>query len=346
MVVDDNLSNLKMISNALSECFAVHTAASAAAMFKMLTKVPDIALILLDVDMPEMDGYETCKTLKANSETVDIPVIFLTGKIDMDSETYGLELGAVDYIRKPFNPILLAKRVKLHIESDRQKKELRDKNSELLNEINQFNEAFVTGIADLIESRDGETGGHVHRTEQYIRCLLDNIDFSGSQFLEKLTEVDVDVICKASQLHDVGKIAIPDNILHKPGKLTKEEFDIMKQHSLSGKQIIDKLAKHINGNVFLEYSCIIAVSHHEKWDGTGYPYGLKGNDIPFLGRVMAIADVYDALISPRVYKDRMTHEQAKEIIVSESGTHFDPDLVEVFIKVEPLFKNIAKSIIV
>jgi putative two-component system response regulator len=352
ILVDDNPANLRIGKNVLTEKYAVATAPSADKMFTLLEN-NNPAMILLDVDMPEMNGYEAIKVLKSKPQTRDIPVIFLTARTESDDELAGLSLGAIDYITKPFQPPLLVKRIEVHLLVEAQKKKLEKQTDELKyfndnlqrlveektqNVINLQN-ALLKTMAELVECRDDITGGHIERTQKGIKILLDGIEKSGL-YREETKGWNVELLLQSSQLHDVGKISIDDNILKKPGKLTDEEFEAMKKHAVFGEKIIEKIAMLAKENDFLKYAKIFAASHHEKWDGTGYPYGLKGNEIPLLGRIMAVADVYDALTSVRPYKKAFTHDEAVRIIVEGNGKQFDPALVEIFIQTADQFSNI------
>jgi len=355
LLVDDNPANLRIGKNVLAENFAVATAPSAEKMFNLLQNNKP-AMILLDVDMPEMNGYEAIKILKSNPETRNIPVIFVTARTESDDELAGLSLGAIDYITKPFQPSLLIKRIEVHLLVDAQKKKLEKQAAELkyfndnlqrmveektASVINLQN-ALLKTMAELVECRDDITGGHIERTQKGIKILLDSIEKDGL-FLEETKNWNFDLLLQSSQLHDVGKISIDDSILKKPGKLTDEEFEAMKKHSEFGEKIIEKIETLAKENDFLKYAKIFAASHHEKWDGTGYPHGLKENNIPLLGRIMAIADVYDALTSVRPYKKAFPHEEAVKIIVENSGRQFDPALVEAFIKTSEQFREIVNA---
>jgi putative two-component system response regulator len=349
MIVDDNIANLKIAKNSLSDVYDVFTVPSAAKMFDLLERnKPE--LILLDVDMPEMNGYEAIDILKKRPETRDILVIFLTGKSDSESELEGLSLGAVDYISKPFMPPLLKKRIELHLTVKEQSRRLEDQAVKL----QKFNEnlqkmveektgkvvalqrAILKTVADLVESRDDITGGHVERTQHGLKVLIDGLKDLGL-YREQMEGWDLDLLLQSSQLHDVGKIAITDSILNKPGRLTQEEFEKIKKHTTIGVQIIEKIEASTPESEFLKYAKIFAATHQEKWDGTGYPMGLAGEEIPLQGRLMAIADVYDALVSPRPYKEALPHEEAVQIILSGKGTHFDPVLIDVFEQVADQF---------
>jgi len=353
ILVDDNMANLTMGRNMLKTFYEVYPAPSASKLFEILGKVtPD--LVLLDIDMPEMNGYDAIKKLKAESGLADIPVIFLTAKNDESSELEGFNLGAVDYISKPFSGPLLLKRIANQLLIVRQKNELlanqaalrdyadslsekvRDKTSEVIN----LQNAVLSTVADLVEFRDKLTGGHVARTRMYLKALADQLVADGI-YADEIRNWDMDFFLASAQLHDVGKIAISDAILNKPGKLDPEEFEIMKTHVTVGVDAIEKIMANANEHAFLRHAFLITGTHHEKWDGTGYPVGLRGNNIPLEGRLMAIADVYDALIAVRPYKKAFTHEEACKIIIEGSGTHFDPALVDVFKKIESQFVKAA-----
>jgi putative two-component system response regulator len=349
MVVDDDITNLKFAKVALSGVYEVLTVPSAEKMLKLLdTERP--ALILLDINMPEMNGLEALRQLKANRWSRDIPVIFLTSRSDPSSEIAGLSLGAVDYIRKPFEPHILRMRMALHLTMENQKKMLELQKSELqyFNEnlrrmvkeetekVVELQGAILNTLADMVESRDDSTGGHAWRTQRWIEILITALSETGP-YRDIVADWDVGLLMRSSQLHDTGKIAISDSILLKPGKLTPEEFEIMKGHVEYGVRIINRICEHTTEHSFLEHAKVFAGAHHEKWDGSGYPNGLRGEDIPLQGRLMAIADVYDALISPRPYKRAFSHDEAVGVIIEGSGTHFDPELVKIFRQAEGEF---------
>ncbi|GHU81403.1 two-component system response regulator [Clostridia bacterium] len=346
VLVDDDISNLKIGRTALSENYEVYTVPSAEKLFELLKRYTP-HLILLDVDMPDIDGYQTMHILQSKPETKDIPVIFLTGKSEPENELKGLELGAIDYISKPFAAKLLNKRVELHLRLLEQDKRLREFNENLQAMVDEKTKSVVDmqfsilkTIADLVERRDGDTGGHIARTQKNLRILLDALMDMGIYQDQIDPDWDIEIVILSSQLHDVGKIAIDDHILRKPGKLDNRELDEIKRHTVYGSEIIDKMIGSIPAdNEFLYYAKIFAETHQEKWDGTGYPYGLKGEAIHLLGRLMAIADVYDALVSERPYKKAYPHEEAVKIILEGKGTHFDPVLVDVFEKIAGELKH-------
>jgi len=362
MVVDDDLTNLMVAKTALTHAYDVFTVPSAAKMFDMLARnKPN--LILLDIEMPETDGMEALSILKSNPSTSDIPVIFLTGKNDDESELRGLALGAIDYISKPFMHELLLKRVDLHLTMASQQLRLDEQNKKLeasVKAIRDFNEnlqrmvedrtrevlnlqnALLHGLADMVENRDDATGGHIERTQLYLGALISGLNKMGL-YQEDMRGWDIELMIESSELHDLGKIAISDSILKKPGRLTHEEFEEMKKHVEFGVSIIEKIEKDASGSNFLMYAKIFAGTHHEKWDGSGYPKGLAGSEIPLPGRLMALADVYDALTSKRPYKEPFSHEEAARIIHEGRGSHFDPIIVDAFDQVADKFASIAKE---
>jgi len=346
MLVDDNKANLTIGKSILSEHYEVFALCSADKLFEFLQHViPD--LILLDVDMPGMNGYETIKLLKADIKYSDIPVIFVTAKKSQTDELDGLSLGAIDYVTKPFAPALLLKRIENHLLSQKQKACLQDFNDNLIKMVKEkthqlfgLQNAIINNMAELVEFRDVLTGKHISRTQKYLELFAQRLIEEGV-YADELQMWDMNVILLSSQLHDIGKIAISDTILNKAGKLTSEEVEIMKTHAKKGVDVIEKIEHSANFLGFLEYAKIFAGTHHEKWDGTGYPLGLAGEDIPLEGRIMAIADVYDALISERPYKKSFTADESAQIIIDGSGNHFDPALIETFAKVKDDFAAIA-----
>ena len=350
-LVDDNPTNLRIGINALEGKYNVVTAPSAQKMFNLLeNNKPD--MILLDIDMPEMTGYEALVILKEKPETKDIPVIFVTVRYDYNDEHHGFSLGAIDFISKPFQPDILIKRIEAHLLIEKQKKTLESQSAELKN----FNEnlqkmvdektqsvldlqsALLKTMAELVECRDDITGGHIERTQRGLQIILEELEQSNIYTDEK-QGWSMALLLQSCQLHDVGKISIDDSILKKPGKLNDEEFELMKKHASFGEGIIEKIQTLTKESDFLKYAKIFAASHHEKWDGSGYPRGLKEQEIPILGRIMAIVDVYDALISERPYKKAFTHEEAVRIISDGSGKQFDPALVDVFLQSAEQFRG-------
>ena len=355
IMVEDNMATLTMGRNMLKKHFEVYPAPSPAKLFEILENIiPD--LVLMDIEMPEMSGYEAIKKLKADPRFTGIPVIFLTSKSDESSELEGFDLGAVDYIAKPFSGPLLLKRIENQLLIVEQKKELMANQKKLKDyadnleikvkkktkEVFNLQNAVLSAVADLVEFRDKQTGGHITRTQLYLKALTDELILEGT-YSEEVKKWDMDFFLPSAQLHDVGKIAISDLILNKPGRLTPEEFEIMKTHVIVGVDAIERIMSNTKEHAFLKHALLIAGAHHEKWDGTGYPMGIKGKKISLEGRLMAIADVYDALISSRPYKKPFTHEEACNIIEEGSGTHFDSALIDVFKKIKDQFKAIAQE---
>lgn len=347
-LVDDDATNLMVGKNVLSKTYNVFTLNSGPRLFKFLERVkPD--LILLDITMPEMSGYEVMKQLKSDLDTASIPVIFLTALDSEETEFEGLSLGARDFVTKPFLPTLLLKRIELHLLVESQRQELVNYNNNLeemveekIKTVVELKNVVLKTMAELVEYRDEITGGHVDRTQRYVKVMIDGMR-ENCVYLDEVNSWDEALVLQSSQLHDVGKISIKDSILFKPGKLTVEEFEEIKGHTTFGEKVITNLIDSTTDSGFLEYARIFAISHHEKWNGKGYPNGLAGEDIPLLGRMMAIADVYDALVTDRPYKRAFSHEEAVKIITEDSGTHFDPALIEVFLGAHDKFRRISSE---
>ncbi len=343
MIVDDNVTNLSIARKALCDEYTVILIKDGAmALAEISNTNPD--LILLDVEMPGISGFEVIEKIKNDMPEPykSIPVIFLTAKDDGSSEFQGLNLGAVDYVRKPFSTALLKKRVALHLKLHNYSNNLKNMVKEQVAHIEELQYAVVYAMSEMVERRDHTTGGHILRTSKYLKALMNKL-IDDSVYSDELSDIDVNMFCHAAQMHDVGKICISDQILLKEGKLTNEEYDIMKTHTKFGGDIIKSSVKDVHNFEFLEAAAMFALSHHEKWNGKGYPKGLKEKDIPIGGRMMAIVDSYDAIISKRPYKQAKTHEQAVEIIVQDSGQHFDPVMVNAFVEIENEFKLIFEA---
>lgn len=348
LVVDDTPDNLFLMSGLLKDLYKVKVASGGDKALRIAQSGTPPDLILLDVMMPDLDGYEVCRRLKENPATRDIPVIFLTAKSAVDDEKKGFELGACDYITKPVSPPIVMARVKNHLALKASADFLRNKNDYLerevalrTREVSEVQNVTIHAMASLAETRDTDTGNHLRRTQNYVKALAQALQ-SHPRFSGILTDSYITSLFKSAPLHDIGKIGIPDSILLKPGRLEPQEFEIMKTHTTLGRDVIQSAEDSLGIKVeFLTIAKEIAYSHQEKWDGSGYPLGLAGDAIPVSARLMAVADVYDALISKRVYKDGMPHEKAAQIIVEGRGQHFDPDMVDTFVALQDEFRAIA-----
>ena len=345
LVVDDVAENIEILVEALDD-YEVRVAMDGkTALEAVADEKPD--LILLDIMMPIMDGYETCQRLKSNPGTADIPVIFLTALTDIENKTKGFEIGGVDYITKPFEIMEVQARVKTHLSLVLAKHELKKQNETLeikvkerTKELSLTQEVTIEAMAALAEYRDPETGGHIRRTKNYVRLLAQKLA-TRPEFSQNLDPATIDLLWLSAPLHDIGKVGVPDHILLKPDRLTAEEFEEMKKHTIYGHEAIAAAESKLGDNSFLRLAKEIALTHQEKWDGTGYPHSLAGKDIPLSGRLMALADVYDALISKRVYKKPFPHAKAVEIILEGKGRHFDPDMVDAFMEIQEDFRQVA-----
>ncbi|MDR0502080.1 MAG: response regulator [Treponema sp.] len=330
-IVDDNNVNLAAADDVLSGYYRVFTLPSASDMFDLLHDIkPD--LILLDILMPEMNGFETLKVLKSSSEYADIPVIFLTSRNDSVTESLGFEKGAVDFITKPFSGPVLLNRIKTHLN-------IEDIIYERTSSLKKLKNGIVSVLAGIVENRDKWTGGHIERMSGYISLFLESIR-ADELYKDETENMDYETLISASRLHDIGKIVVTDAILNKRDNLTIEEIEVIKTHASEGERIIEEITHTAGDEAFLQCSRYFVGYHHERWDGSGYPYGLKGKDIPLPGRIMAIADVYDALVTERPYKLAFSHNEAVEIISNSSGVHFDPCLVKIFLKLEKEFEKV------
>lgn len=362
LVVDDTGENLTVIGGLLQPFFRVRVANSGMRALKVARSDPRPDLILLDVMMPEMDGYTVLAELRQDPYTRDIPVMFVTAMDGDQDEEYGLSLGAVDYITKPIRPAILLARVRTHLELKDARDWLRDQNGYLEGEVSRrmrendlIKDVSLNALALLAEKRDNETGNHLYRTQAYVEALMQELQ-DHPRFRHALSAAQRQLIAKAAPLHDIGKVGIPDQILLKPARLTPEEFEIMKTHSLIGAEAIEAAIERVvggdrarldelQGNTPLDFLVVarhIALGHHEKWDGSGYPQGLRGDAIPIPARLMALADVFDALTCKRHYKKAFPLEQAVALLVEGRGTHFDPDVVDAFLAIQDRFADIAQ----
>lgn len=349
LIVDDTPENLTVLGELLQPAYRVRAANSGRRALQIAAGDPRPDLILLDVMMPEMDGYAVLAHLRESQRTRDIPVIFVTAMNATEDEEHGLDCGAVDYITKPLRPAIVLARVRAQLEVKKARDWLRNQNTYLeaevarrMSENRLIQEVSIHALARLAETRDPETGNHLHRTQEYVRTLGHDLKLH-PRFSAFLTERTIDLLAISAPLHDIGKVGIPDHVLLKPGKFTPDEWEIMKTHARLGSEAIEQAERDAAHPVeFLTLAKEIAHHHHEKWDGSGYPDGLAGDGIPVSARLMALADVFDALISRRVYKPPMPFEKARDIIASERGRHFDPDVVDAFLANFEHFRIIAE----
>lgn len=350
LVVDDTPDNITLLCSLLGEEYKNKVATNGQKALKIAMSDPQLDLILLDIMMPDMDGYEVCRQLKADPRTAHIPVIFLTAKTQEGDETMGFELGAVDYITKPIIPPILMARVHTHLSLQEARRSVERQNEVLEEQVEQrtrqlaaLQDAIIIAMASLAETRDNETGHHIRRTQHYIQELALELQ-KHPKFKEVLDQKFIATLYKSAPLHDIGKVGVPDRILLKPGRLTPEEFEEMKRHTIYGRDAIIAAEKSlVVPESFLVAARDIAYCHHEKWDGSGYPQALSGEEIPLSARLMALADVYDALITKRIYKEAISHKESVEIISQGSGTHFQPEVVDAFLAVHDKFDAIAKQ---
>jgi putative two-component system response regulator len=339
LIVDDNPENLTVIGELLQPDHAVRAANSGLRALRLARLEPRPDLILLDVMMPEMDGYEVLQQLREHPDTADIPVIFLTALNGSDDEERGMVKGAMDYITKPIRPPILLARVRTQLELKQARDLMRNRNHWLEAEVSRrmaenqrIQDVTIHALARLAETRDNETGNHILRTQEYVRTLARRLQCN-PRFADRIDDHLVALLAKSAPLHDIGKVGIPDRVLLKPGRLDAAEWEIMKTHAKLGADALELAERDVAHPVeFLQCAKQIARSHHERWDGHGYPDGLAGEAIPLPARLMALADVYDALISQRVYKPPFPHAQAFTMIVAERGRHFDPDVVDAFVE--------------
>jgi putative two-component system response regulator len=348
LLVDDETLYIDILVDLLKDDYSTVVAKSGVQALKRAADEPRPDLVLLDILMPGMDGYEVCRLLKEDPRTSCIPVIFLTVKSEVANEVRGFELGAVDYIAKPMSPPIVRARVKSHLALHQAQQQLAQQNefleqrvSERTVELSRTKDVAIFCMATLAETRDSETGKHILRTQNYIKILAQHL-INHPRFSDFLQlDGTVEMLSKTSPLHDIGKVGVPDRILLKPGKLDTDEWIEMKKHAEYGHNALLRAEQELGSTDFLQMAREIAYTHHERWDGSGYPQGLRGENIPVSGRLMALADVYDALINKRVYKEAYSHDKAVDIVRQSAGNHLDPDIVEAFLQLQDEFRNIA-----
>ncbi|MEH6589128.1 MAG: HD domain-containing phosphohydrolase [Halioglobus sp.] len=326
LVIDDTADNIDLLVEILKDHHRIKAARNGEQGLKIARLLPSPDLILLDIMMPGIDGFEVCKRLKDDPTTCDIPVIFVTAKISIDDETRGFALGAVDYIAKPVSPPIVLARVNTHLALQNQNRELARQVKEQTETINDTRLKIIQRLGRAAEYKDDNTGMHVIRMSHYSRVL---------GIAAGMNETMADMLLDAAPMHDIGKIGIPDSILQKSEDLTASEWEIMQTHTDMGAEIIG-----IDQSKLLQMARQVAVTHHELWDGSGYPRGLRGEDIPLVGRIVAIADVFDALTSRRPYKEAWTVDDSVEYLQEHSGTKFDPNLIKIFVEQLPKIREL------
>ena len=363
LAVDDRPDNLFVLDKLLRDQYILHVATGGLQALDYLSAGCSADLILLDVMMPDLDGFEVCRQIKLAPDHREIPVIFLTGLDSHADEERGLSLGAVDFIHKPFSAAVVLARVRNHLELSVATRALRaysedlerlvaERTREIVRQAQELTRrdhqliaaqgAIICALCTLAEMRDNETGNHIRRTQSYVRALAERLR-PHPRFKNELNDDSIRSLYISAPLHDIGKVGIPDAILRKPGRLTPREWEVMQRHAEYGRDAIERAALELGEEgVFLRYAREIAHGHHERWDGTGYPLGLAGDAIPVSARLMAVADVYDALISRRVYKPPFFHDQAVAMIRAERGKHFDPDIVDAMLEIVDDFHAIAR----
>ena len=346
LIVDDTPENIHVLIEVLRDEYATIVATNGRKALQMAGAETPPDIILLDVMMPDLDGYEVCRKLKADKRTCGIPVIFITQLAEEEDERKGLELNAVDYIHKPFSPPLVKARIRNHLELKGYRDHLEELVLERTRELRLTQDAAIYGLGILAEYRNLETGQHIKRTRTYVKMLATHLA-SHRRFRGYFDDVTIDQLYNSASLHDIGKVGIPDSILLKPGPLTAEEFEMMKQHTVFGRDTLRRIEIDMHddsASSFLHLAEEFAHTHHEHWDGSGY-HGMRGEEIPVSGRLMALADVYDALVSRRVYKKALSHDRALEIMTVGNGRtvpeHFDPDILQAFIDLQTQFYGIS-----
>lgn len=350
LIVDDNTSNLEVLSDMLkTQGYRPRQARSGMAALRAAeSKPPD--LILLDIMMPEMDGYEVCRRLKSDDRLKDIPIVFLSALSETEDKIKAFQVGGADYVPKPFQFDEVKARLETHLGLRRLQIELERYNSELqglvadqVKEIADSQMATIFALAKLAESRDDETGRHLEHVQELCGLLATKMR-EQHKYGEVLDDVYLDNVVHAAPLHDIGKVAIPDRILLKPGALTQDEFEIMKTHTVLGARTLEAVRREYSHNTFIDMGVQIARSHHERWDGAGYPDALAGAEIPLSARIMAVVDVYDAARSKRVYKEARPHEEVCKFIIAEAGRQFDPDVIAAFQELQDQFGEVWQEL--
>ncbi|WEJ73121.1 two-component system response regulator [Pseudomonas sp. PSE14] len=348
LVVDDQPDNLMLMSELLMDRYQVRVASSGAKALRLVQSDPRPDLVLLDIMMPEMDGYEVCRQLKGDPATRDIPVIFLTGMVNAADEQKGLDLGAVDYITKPISPPVTLARIRAHLNLKANADFLRDKSEYLelevrrrARELQAIQDATLEAMATLCDLRDNAHSQHLVRIEHYMRLLGSTLALR-NEFSNELSVENIELLARSAQLHDIGKVAVPDRILHHPGQLDEADQAIMQSHTTVGHDALAAAERKLGYPAdFLRYAKEIARSHHERWDGAGYPEGLSGERIPMAARMLTLIDCYDEMTSRHAYRTSLGPDEAAAKIKAGAGSQFDPRMVEAFSEAAEGFASIA-----
>ncbi len=358
LIVDDEAVNRRLLDRVLSQAGFASAAVGSGEEALDVLRQQEFALVLLDIELPGMNGFEVARAIHETPELAELPVVFLSGHADISDRLKGFEVGGVDFVAKPFQPEEVQARVRVHVELRRLRAELEAKNATIRRhaehleeqvtsavlESTQARTSIILALSKLAESRDPETGEHLLRMREYCRILAEELA-KQARYADEITPAYIENLYAASPLHDIGKVGIPDRILLKPGKLTTEEFEVMKRHAEIGAETLREVEQSHPGNPFVGLGMAIAATHHERWDGTGYPGGLAGEDIPICGRILSLGDVYDALTSKRVYKEAFSHEKSRAIILEGRGSQFDLAVVDAFIATEHLFREVRERVI-
>lgn len=349
LIVDDTPLNIDMLVEYLGSDYDISVATSGPEALELVEESPP-DIILLDVMMPGMDGYEVCRILKSNQTSADIPIIFLTGMNTIEDKVRAFHLGAVDYMEKPFSPLEVRARLSAQLSLLQSRRELQEQNKRLEQKVRertdqlvQTQNVIIESMANLAETRSPEIAVHILRTKHYVAFMAERLKEMGV-FHKYFSEIDVDELSHSALLHDIGKVGISDRILLKKGRLSLREFEEIKKHTVIGKDILHRSRMKLHSSSFLRLAEEIAWCHHESMDGSGYPRGLQGEEIPLSARIMAVADVYDAMIGPRAYKPSTSHDEAVRYIMENKGTRFDPQVVSAFWDLKDQFFHLARYV--
>lgn len=346
LIVDDSKTDVAIIKSILED-YRLTVAYDGLEAMEIIKRNPDISIVLLDINMPLMDGFEVLKAIYTDLKLDYLNVIILTNYDEVENEIKGLELGAVDYIRKPLNLQSLRKRIEIHAKLQNARKNLEQYTADLEQavdlrtaELVMTRDLTIRALLNLLEVRDIESSNHTKRTQLMMKVLCEHLRMN-DKYKDILTDDYIALLCSAAPLHDIGKVSIPDGIIFKPGKLTFDEFEIMKKHVEFGANSLSPSYGCSISSPFISVALEIILTHHEKYDGSGYPRGLKGEEIPLSGRLMAVIDVFDALVNKRVYKPAYSYEESFNIMNEGRGSHFDPEIIDAFLNIEGEIRKIS-----